>query len=69
VTLEELHALPPTLNVEEAARLIGCGRTACFESIRRGDFPVPVLRIGTRIKIPTRPLLELLGIAPEASPP
>ena len=50
----------PTLKPMEAFALLGCGRTKGYEMVRRGEFPVPVLRIGRNIRIPTEPLLELL---------
>jgi predicted DNA-binding transcriptional regulator AlpA len=65
----------PTIKPQEAFRLLGCGQTNGYEQIRQGTFPVPVLRLGRVIKIPTAPLLELLGLrAPagvhsEAEPP
>jgi len=53
----------PTLNVVEAAELLRVGRTAAYELIRTGGFPVEVLRLGPRIiRIPTARLLDLLGI-------
>jgi predicted DNA-binding transcriptional regulator AlpA len=57
-------ATRPTIKPEEAFRLLGCGRTSGYEMIRQGTFPVPVLRLGRTIKIPTAPLLELLGLRP-----
>ncbi len=54
----------PTLSAEEAFRLLGCGRTSGYEMIRRDEFPVPVLHLGRVIRIPTAPLLELLGLRP-----
>jgi hypothetical protein len=62
VAIDELRTLPPTLPAEQAFKLLGCGRTSGYAAIRSGDFPVPVLKIGRVIRIPTRPLLELLGI-------
>lgn len=53
----------PTLGVNEVAPLFHCSTWALYEAIKRDDFPVPVLRIGRKIRIPTQPLLELLGLA------
>ena len=48
-------------SVEAAARALRIGRTLAYELIRRGDFPVPVIRLGARrIVIPRAPLDELL---------
>jgi predicted DNA-binding transcriptional regulator AlpA len=57
----------PTIKAEEAFALLGCGRSNGYEMIRSGTFPVPVLRLGQRIRIPTAPLLELLGLRPGTS--
>jgi hypothetical protein len=52
----------PTLDVAEAAPLIGISTWAAYEAIKRGDFPVEILRIGRKIRVPTRPLLDRLGL-------
>ena len=54
---------PAALNLPDAARLIGISRTAAYELVRTGQWPSPVLRLGHRIKIPTQPLLKLLGLS------
>jgi excisionase family DNA binding protein len=53
----------PTLSVDEVTELLGWGRSAVYEGVRRGE--LPALRIGHRIRIPTAKLLELLGIVEE----
>jgi hypothetical protein len=55
--------LPVALDLPDAAQLIGISRTAAYELVRTGQWPSPVLRLGHRIKIPTQPLLELLGLS------
>lgn len=61
--LNDLSVLPPALDLPDAAALIGISRTAAYELVRTGSWPSPVLRLGHRIKIPTQPLLELLGLS------
>lgn len=53
----------PTLGVSQVAPLLGVGEDAVYESIKAGSFPVHVLRVGRKIRIPTKPLLEALGLA------
>lgn len=53
------------VDVPTAAEALGLGKTAAYELIRCGDWPTPVLRLGKLIRIPTAPLLALLGIPPE----
>lgn len=54
--------LPPVLDLPRAARMLGVGRTCAYELVRTGQWPTPVLRLGRLIRIPTAPLLELLGM-------
>ncbi len=50
-----------TVTVEEAARLLGIGRTSAYLAVRRGD--LPVLRIGRRYVVPRVALERMLGQA------
>ena len=59
---DQLAALPPVLDVPAAARVLGIGRSLAYELVRRGEWPTPVLHIGKLIKIPTEPLVRLLGV-------
>jgi len=65
---EELLALPAAVNLVTAARALGIGRTRAFELARRGAFPVPVLRVGVTYRVPTAPLLRILGLPPGDKP-
>jgi excisionase family DNA binding protein len=47
-----------TLTVEEAARLLGVGRSTAYLAVRRGD--LPVIRIGRRYVVPRLALERLL---------
>jgi len=59
----DLRRLPPTLTVEQAAEILGCGRTLAYELIRRDEFPSRVIRLGNRrYVIPTADLLRVIGI-------
>ncbi len=60
----------PVLTAEQAFALLGIDRTTGYLAIRKGSFPVPVLRVGRLIRIPTLPLLRALGLddGPCASP-
>lgn len=53
--------LPAVLDVPQAARLLGIGRTLAYELVRTDQWPTPVLRVGRLIKIPSRPLIELVS--------
>jgi len=49
-----------TLSVEEAASLLGMGRSAAYEASRRGE--LPSRRLGRRVIVPVPALLTWLGI-------
>jgi hypothetical protein len=52
--------IPPVLDVPQAARLLGIGRTLAYELVRTNQWPTPVIRMGRLIKIPSGPLIELM---------
>lgn len=64
----QLDGLPPALDVPTTAALFGMSRTAVYELVRTGQWPTPVFRLGKLIRIPTAPVLELLGVAPGEPP-
>jgi hypothetical protein len=68
LTSSELAALPGVLDVLTAARVLGIGRTKAYELVRTDQWPTPVLRVGRLVKIPTAPLLTLLGITGSEPP-
>jgi excisionase family DNA binding protein len=49
-----------TVTVEEAATLLGLGRSAAYEAARRGE--IPTRRLGRRIVVPVPLLLQWLGV-------
>jgi excisionase family DNA binding protein len=49
-----------TLSVEEAAGLLGIGRSKAYELVRCGQFPTPCRRIGRRYLILREPFLAFL---------
>jgi predicted DNA-binding transcriptional regulator AlpA len=58
----DVASLPPVLDVPTAGRLLGLGRSAAYDLVLAGLWPTPVLRLGRRLRIPTAPLLALLGL-------
>lgn len=61
LTLDELRALPATIDLPTAARALGLGRTKAYELAKHDQFPCRVLRIGSTYRIPTAGLLRCLG--------
>jgi hypothetical protein len=60
--LEELLALPATVNVTTAARALGIGRDKAYELIRTEGFPVRTLALGGTVRVPTAELWKVLGV-------
>ena len=48
------------MSVEEAAVLLGIDRATCYRAIRNQTFPIPIVRLGGRIRIPRRAVERLL---------
>ncbi|MGY1846876.1 helix-turn-helix transcriptional regulator [Blastococcus sp. SYSU DS1021] len=62
-TTIDLANLPPVIDMyPDAARVLGIGRTTAYELTRRGQFPVPVLKVGGRYRVVSAHLRELLGV-------
>ena len=49
-----------TYSVPEAARLLGIGRNAAYDAVRRGE--IPTIRIGKRLLVPKAALQRMLEI-------
>lgn len=61
--------LRPVISAEEAFAVLGLDRSTGYKAIREGNFPVPVLRIGRLIRVPTAPLRRLLGLGEQPATP
>lgn len=64
---DHLRQLPVVVDLVTAASVLGIGRTTAYELVRTGRWPTPVLRLGSRIRVPTAALRELLSLS-TASP-
>ncbi len=53
---------PLTLTVEQAAKVLGIGRSTAYELVHTGA--IPSLRLGRRIVVPTATLAASLGVLP-----
>ncbi len=60
---DEVAALPVVVDLVTAGSVLGMGRTSAYEAARRGEFPVPVLRVGHRYRVVTAHLRQLLGLS------
>ena len=59
----ERSRVPATINVEEAAKVLGISRGAAYEAARSGE--LPTIRFGRRLLVPTARLADMLGTSPE----
>jgi predicted DNA-binding transcriptional regulator AlpA len=58
-------AVRPVLTAEEAFAELGVDRSTGYKAIRDGTFPVPIIRVGRIIRVPTAALRRLLLVDPE----
>jgi excisionase family DNA binding protein len=56
----EVAELPPTLSVEQAAKLLGVSRSSAYRAAANGQ--LPTISFGRRLLVPTHRLLEMLGL-------
>jgi len=68
MTMDELYALPTSVDLVTAARAFQLGRTKAFELAQRGQFPCRVLRVGSKYRVPRSAIFEALGLDPSATP-
>jgi hypothetical protein len=67
MSMDELLRLPVSVDLTTAGRAFGLGRTKAFELARQGLFPVRVLRVGVKYRVPRSAIFEALGIDPAAA--
>jgi len=66
-TLAEVMRWPATVDVPTAASALGISRSTAYEWIRLGLFPVPVISVRHRHRVPTAGLVRLLNRGPDAA--
>lgn len=62
-TITDSLAGRATISIEEAATLLGIGRTAAYEAANRGQ--LPTRRLGRRLLVPVPAFLDWLGASTE----
>jgi hypothetical protein len=67
MTEAELLGLPPAVDLATAGRAFGIGRTKAFELARAGQFPVKVIQVGQKFRVPKTGILEALDVKPSAA--
>jgi excisionase family DNA binding protein len=61
MTAAELGRLPAALTVPQAAAVLGIGRSHAYETVKSGEWPTSIIRVGRCIRIPAAEVLRLLG--------
>ena len=67
LTMEELLALPVSVDLITAGRAFGIGRTKSFELAQQNEFPCRVLKIGKKYRVPRSAIFDALGIGSAAA--
>lgn len=52
----------PTVDVQLAGRVLGIGKNAAYNAARDGS--LPSFRVGSKYRVPTAKLREMLGLPP-----
>jgi excisionase family DNA binding protein len=60
--MNDMNGRPRFVGIDEAAQILGVSYSTVWESLRRGDFPVPSIQIGTRWRISRSALEGLAGV-------
>ena len=61
-TAQRIRALGAVTDLQTAAAIFGLSRTTAYELARTDQFPVPVLRFGTRYRVPVHAILTALDL-------
>jgi hypothetical protein len=63
-TEERIRALGAVTDLPTAGRIFGLGRAMSYELARTDQFPVPIIRVGARYRVPVAGILTALGLSP-----
>ncbi|MBB4738319.1 excisionase family DNA binding protein [Actinoplanes octamycinicus] len=65
-TEERIRALGAVTTVATAASIFAISRSTAYELVQLNEFPVPVLRFGSRYRVPVAAIIAALHMAPAA---
>jgi predicted DNA-binding transcriptional regulator AlpA len=68
-TAERIRELGATTDLRTAGQIFGLSANTAYELVRRGRFPVPVIRAGRQYRIPVEAILALLSLPADPPPP
>jgi predicted DNA-binding transcriptional regulator AlpA len=61
-TESQIRALGAVTDLPTAASIFGLGRALAYELAKNGEFPVPVIRVGARYRVPVAAILAALHL-------
>ncbi len=64
-TEERIRNLGLLTDLPTAASIFGLGRALAYELAKNDDFPVPVIRVGSRYRVPVAAILAALRLPPD----
>jgi len=68
LTVDEVLALPASVDLGTAGRAFGLGKTKSYELARAGRFPCPMLQLGSSRVVARHHILAALGVEDISSP-
>lgn len=68
-TPERIRDLGAVCSLPTAAQILQISVSLAYQLAERGTFPVPVIQVGTRYRVPIPPLLAALGLTASAQDP
>jgi hypothetical protein len=64
-TEDRIRALGAVTDIPTAASIFKIGRSSAYELVLNDAFPVPVLRFGSRYRVPVAAILTALRVRPD----
>lgn len=62
MTPDELLALGASTDIPTSCKAMGISTSNGYAQAKKGEFPIRVVKVGSRYVVPTAGLLDLLGI-------
>ncbi|MCM2579518.1 helix-turn-helix transcriptional regulator [Streptomyces meridianus] len=62
LSVDEVRALPAMPTLPQASAACGISRETGYELATRGEFPIPVIKLGRSLKVRHTDLLAFLGL-------
>ena len=64
-TAARIRALGAVTDLSTAASILGLSRAVAYDLAKTGRFPVPLIRVGTRYRVPVAAILTTLHLDPQ----